>query len=203
MNLATLEVSGVQARAGAYTRIPAGITGATVTVSFTDPRWEELSKTAVFQGCVTRDVLMEGSTVVVPQECVAQPGQLLRIGIYGTDGKKNLAIPTLWATIGTIQEAADPSGDPSVDPALPVWAQLQEEMEQLEAVKEAEIQQAVSEYMEQNPSQTLKTDATLVLKEGVLCVNTTNQMEQDNTLPITSAGVYSTVGNIEALLQTI
>ena len=48
-----------------------------------------------------------------------------------------------------------------------------------------------------------KTDSTLKLENGVLSVNTTDQMEQDNTLPITSAGVYATVGNIEALLKTI
>ena len=48
-----------------------------------------------------------------------------------------------------------------------------------------------------------QTDETLTLKNGILSVNTTDQMEQDNTLPITSAGVFATVGNIEALLQTI
>ena len=48
-----------------------------------------------------------------------------------------------------------------------------------------------------------KTDNTLKLENGILSVNTTNDMEQDNTLPITSAGVYATVGNIEALLKTI
>lgn len=48
-----------------------------------------------------------------------------------------------------------------------------------------------------------KTNETLIMKDGVLSVNTTNNMEQDNTLPITSAGVYATVGNIEALLKTI
>lgn len=48
-----------------------------------------------------------------------------------------------------------------------------------------------------------KTDDTLILENGILSVNTTNEMEQDNTLPITSAGVFATVGNIEALLKTI
>lgn len=48
-----------------------------------------------------------------------------------------------------------------------------------------------------------QTNETLTLKDGVLSVNTTNDMEQDNTLPITSAGVFATVGNIEALLKTI
>lgn len=48
-----------------------------------------------------------------------------------------------------------------------------------------------------------QTDETLKLENGILSVNTTDLMEQDNTLPITSAGVYATVGNIEALLKTI
>lgn len=38
---------------------------------------------------------------------------------------------------------------------------------------------------------------------GVLSVDATDQMERDNTLPMTSKGVYSVVGNIEALLATI
>jgi len=48
-----------------------------------------------------------------------------------------------------------------------------------------------------------QVDETLKLENGILSVNTTNDMEQDNTLPITSAGVFATVGNIEALLKTI
>lgn len=59
-------------------------------------------------------------------------------------------------------------------------------------------------FLEQIPSGVdFKTDRTLKLEDGVLSVNTTDQMEQDNTLPITSAGVYATVGNIEVLLKTI
>lgn len=49
----------------------------------------------------------------------------------------------------------------------------------------------------------IKTDETLSFVDGLLSVNTTNDMEQDNTRPITSAGVFATVGNIEALLKTI
>lgn len=47
------------------------------------------------------------------------------------------------------------------------------------------------------------TDETLTLKDGVLSVNTTNSVANDNTLPITSAAVAVTVGNIEVLLNTI
>ncbi len=47
------------------------------------------------------------------------------------------------------------------------------------------------------------TDETLTLENGVLSVNRATDVEKDNTLPITSAAVYETVGNINALLESI
>ena len=47
------------------------------------------------------------------------------------------------------------------------------------------------------------TDETLSLKDGVLSVNTAQEPDPDNTLPITSAAVHTTVGNIEIILKTI
>ena len=46
-------------------------------------------------------------------------------------------------------------------------------------------------------------DETLTYENGVLSVNTADAPEQDNTLPITSAAVFESVGNINALLETI
>lgn len=48
-----------------------------------------------------------------------------------------------------------------------------------------------------------RTDETLYFTNGVLGVNTAKEVIEDNTLPITSAAVASTVGNIEILLNTI
>lgn len=42
-----------------------------------------------------------------------------------------------------------------------------------------------------------------ITQQGVLSVTKANVVEQDNTHPITSAAVYTEVGNINALLQTI
>jgi hypothetical protein len=47
------------------------------------------------------------------------------------------------------------------------------------------------------------TDNTLSLAEGILSVNTTDTAEPDSELPITSAGVYAIVGNIEDALAAI
>lgn len=43
----------------------------------------------------------------------------------------------------------------------------------------------------------------LELRDGVLNVLTADEAEEDNTLPMTSAGVYVQLGNIAALLETI
>ena len=49
----------------------------------------------------------------------------------------------------------------------------------------------------------LQIDETLTYKNGKLSVNTTNEVSEDNTLPITSAAVQMQIGNIEELLKTI
>lgn len=54
------------------------------------------------------------------------------------------------------------------------------------------------------PGEVAIDNRTLVYDENnKLKVNTTDEAESDNTLPITSAGVHTIVGNIEALLEII
>lgn len=43
----------------------------------------------------------------------------------------------------------------------------------------------------------------ITLQNGVLSVNTTNQITQGSTLPVTSGAVYAAIGNIESLLAAI
>lgn len=88
------------------------------------------------------------------------------------------------------------------------YESLKERIDEIErnGVSDEQIATAVEKYLDENPIDTgvqFETDDTLKLENGVLSVNTTNDMEQDNTLPMTSAGVYAAVGNIEAILKTI
>ena len=46
-------------------------------------------------------------------------------------------------------------------------------------------------------------DDLTITADGRLSVQKATEVESDNTHPITSAAVYTTVGNINALLQTI
>lgn len=131
MEIAKVCVNGVCARAVEVKKIPMGIIGATVSFEYDDPMWDSLTKTVVFRGAMTRDVVDAGEQVAIPAETVSQPRVLLQVGVYGTDADGNIAIPTLWADLGIVRDAADPSGDEGTDPELPIWAQLQAEIEAL------------------------------------------------------------------------
>ena len=100
----------------------------TVRFVFSDD-WDSLSKTAVFtDGVKTVDVLppgWDGDTVLIPHEILTTAGRTARVGVYGTNAS-GVVLPTVWVSLGKVQPAAEPSGNPSTDPTLPVWAQLQE-----------------------------------------------------------------------------
>lgn len=51
------------------------------------------------------------------------------------------------------------------------------------------------------PFETIGTG--LKVEDGTLMVDTADEVERDNTKPITAAAVYTEVGNINALLATI
>lgn len=119
MIFGTICVHGVRALPVSVKPIPKGIIGAQLQFEYADPMWDGLSKTVVFRaGDVTKDVLNAGELVNIPPEVVAEIGAILKVGVYGE------GTPTLWADLGLIRDATDPSGDESTDPSLPVWEQL-------------------------------------------------------------------------------
>ena len=87
--------------------------------------FDGLALTAVFTNSKTTvDVLNPGNQCVIPHEVLDTVGEVVKVGIYATRGDE-LVIPTVYATIGVVLNGADPSGDVSADPTLPVWAQIQ------------------------------------------------------------------------------
>ena len=71
--------------------------------------------------------------------------------------------------------------------------------------KEFEIVDAAARKQIQSISEngTYKIGSGLKVENGTLSVDVVNDVEKDNTKPITSAAVHVTVGNIEAILKTI
>lgn len=184
-----------------------------VTVEFVlSDDWSGLAKTAVFAaGRTTVDVLesaWDGNKVVVPHEILADAGPIARVGVYGANAD-GLILPTVWVTLGKVMPAAEPSGDPGADPTLPVWAQLQNQIGDLDDLKtynKGNLVDAINEARSSggsgggyNIGYGLKLDAAT----NTLSVDTADKVEQDNTKPVTSAAVYTEVGNINALLATI
>ena len=118
------------------------------------------------------------------QTCAA-PGRIpAEIRLYGTEGKLLTTAAFLLEVHDTVYHPEDVLSRDEMDAldslVLELW----------------ELKQQLTE-------QPLKTDETLIFKDGLLSVNTTVEMAQDNTLPMSSDGVYATVGNISQLLKTI
>ena len=175
--------------------------------------WDGLTKTAVFSnGKTTVDVLeanWDGDTVIVPHEVLAVPGRHARVGVYGAD-ESGVVLPTVWVSLGKVQPGADPSGDASADPYLPVWAQLQNligDLDDLQTYNKGNLVDAINEARSSGGSggggYTIGDGLKLDAATNTLSVDTAAAVEKDNTKPVTSAAVYTEVGNINALLATI
>lgn len=185
-----------------------------VTVQFVfSPDWDGLTKTAVFSnGKTTVDVLAanwDGDTVPIPHEVLAVPGRHARVGVYGAD-ESGVVLPTVWVSLGKVQPGADPSGDASADPSLPVWAQLQKQigdLDDLQTYNKGNLVDAINEARGSGGSggggYTIGDGLKLDAATNTLSVDTAAAVEKDNTKPVTSAAVYTEVGNINALLATI
>ena len=185
-----------------------------VTVQFVfSPEWDGLTKTAVFSnGKTTVDVLAanwDGDTVPVPHEVLAVPGRHARVGVYGAD-ESGVVLPTVWVSLGKVHPGADPSGDETADPSLPVWAQLQKQigdLDDLQTYNKGNLVDAINEARSSGGSggggYTIGDGLKLDAATNTLSVDTAAAVEKDNTKPVTSAAVYTEVGNINALLATI
>jgi hypothetical protein len=114
-----------------------------------DEAWDGLEKIAVFRAIgKTIDVLCPENTAVIPWELLQTPGCRLWAGIYGSNENGSVQIPTVWTDLGVIAPGADPSGDESADPTLPVWQQLQQDVEKsLKTIIEMENKMISGQYM--------------------------------------------------------
>lgn len=193
MLISKITVNGVHANATKIGTMTTGMVGAKVQFSF-DSSWDGLSKTAVFRCMdITKDVLNIDFEVTIPHEVLTKPGYQLCAGVYGTNADGTLVIPTVWATVGVVYSGADPSGDPSTERSPEVWEQLQAQIDDLKHNGVPGTGEGVN----------FKPDETLTLKDGVLSVNTVNQIIKDDPRPVTSGAVYEEFSKAVALLNTI
>lgn len=131
-----LRVTGAQAKASVHGHLTSGMVGIPVTIQY-DQAWSGLRKNLVCrcsrQGSGNGDhraILNVGATATVAHE-VMKPNMHLYLGVEGYSADGKLVIPTIWAECGKIESGANTGEDPSADPTLPVWNQLQTEIEQI------------------------------------------------------------------------
>lgn len=120
MEIAVVSISENQAIVTEKKPITSGTVGAFATFNF-DHTWDGMDRTIVWRGS-GRTIDDTTASGVIPPEVVSKAGTRLVVGVYGTIGDK--ATPTVWVDLGVILTGADPSGDESTNPSLPVWAQI-------------------------------------------------------------------------------
>ena len=133
-----LKVTGAHAGATVNGPLTSGMVGLPVTIEC-DEAWAGLTKNLVCrcsswddEDVEIRTILNVGNAAVVAHE-VMQAGKHLYLGLEGFTPDGELVIPTTWAMCGVIEKGANTGEDISADPTLPVWNQLQTQIEQLKS----------------------------------------------------------------------
>ena len=169
--------------------------------------WDGEQPVAVFtSGHRAYSVLIDGGECFVPWEVLQTKRFFVgcMAGARITSNAAEVAVCPCGVTEGV----------PAEDPTPSIYDQILAKLSGLEVVTEAQIEAAVAEYMEGNPAGVpiataerlgvIRVGSNLkITEDGVLSVVTTNEAERDNTKPITSAGVYTQLGNIEVLLAAL
>lgn len=156
-----LNIDGTKIRVWNLDTYTSGQVGAKVEFHF-DSAWDELRKTAVFEAheprctgdhnlisSVVLDTNWDGDTCRIPANVLATPGYDLSIGVYGTDAGGKLIIPTIYAKCGRIARGARIDGsNEDIDPSLPIWAQLQAsigDLNELNTMNKSTLVDAINE----------------------------------------------------------
>lgn len=162
------------------------------------------------------DTTLEGGmlTWVIRAADVAAPGRG-RLEIRATEGetikKSMIGVSIVDASLtGNETKPPDPQ-KPWVDSVLAAAATVETSAERAEQAADRAEQASAKGVLtvngigpDENGNVDIKIGNGLKLSDdGAIVVDTANAVEQDNTLPVTSAAVQTTVGNIEILLKTI
>lgn len=174
------------------------------TIRFTfDEMWEDGEKTVYFvreNGFAFSPAETADDTVTVPVQNDPAMHSMLFVGVQ--QGNVKTSRPVEIRIASAITDMID---DDAVQPEPSMWEDVIARLEELEksGVPADKIDEAVGDYLAKNPIESVKAGNALEMIGNTLNVITTDEAEGDNTLPITSAGVHTIVGNISAILDTI
>ena len=162
------------------------------------------------QGCTVYEVPVTGGEITAKQQLNLTAGDW-RVWLVGNSARDGDVIPRITTNIAHISVSPTGGTEGNPFPATPptVEERFRADMGNLADLTtedKSSLVAAINEVRQTGGGGTaytighgLKLDA----ETNTLSVDTADKMEQDNTLPITSAAVYVEVGNINALLKTI
>ena len=156
-----------------------------------DGDWTASTKTVLFvreNGFVYPAETTKNDTVTVPAVIGVPVREWLYVGVMQGDVRTSRP-----CGIPVYRSITDMITDDAVQPESSMWEDILARVEWLENYGGGSGSGGIS----------FRPGNALELRDGVLNVVTTGEAEADNTLPITSAGVHTIVGNIGALLDTI
>lgn len=162
------------------------------------------------QGCTVYEVPVTGGEITAKQQLNLTAGDW-RVWLVGNSARDGDVIPRITTNVAHISVAPTGGTEGNPFPAIPptVEERLRADMGNLADLTtedKSSLVAAINEVRQTGgggTSYTIGHGLKLDAKTNTLSVDTADKMEQDNTLPITSAAVYVEVGNINALLKTI
>jgi len=118
------------------------------------------------------------------------------VSIFGVNPETGARLTTEPVEIRINRSGFTSTGETPIPPTPDLYAQLLQKVEEI-------VKEGLSGGGGSGGTSFEVDGKTLKVENGVMFVNTADTVEADNTLPVTSAAVQTTVGNINALLETI
>lgn len=130
-----LIVRGARVRVEVDGILTSGAVGIPVTIQY-DSAWDGLTKNLVCTSgewgpAVKPRTIANIDTAATVAHEVMIAGNHLYLGVEGRNADGTIVIPTAWADCGEIYPGAGVSRDPSAKPTLPIWAQLEQQINDL------------------------------------------------------------------------
>ena len=183
----------------------------TAKVVYETDDWTGREIKAMFgRGCTVYEVPVTGGEITAKQQLNLTAGDW-RVWLVGNSARDGDVIPRITTNVAHIRVAPTGGTEGNPFPATPptVEEQLRADMGNLADLTtedKSNLVTAINEVRQTGgggAAYTIGHGLKLDAETNTLSVDTADKMEQDNTLPITSAAVYVEVGNINALLKTI
>ena len=165
--------------------ITTGLTGKVVSFDF-GPDWDGYVKTAIFEGSgesIPR--LLTEDRTTIPAGCLTEIGSILRVGVYGTDGK--MQTPTIYTVIDQIEDGADAYPTSEEDPAPPIWAQLQAmigDLSKLTTEAKGNLVAAINEAAKTGGSSSGGGSISMQVKDGYIQYSADNGKTWSNLITL-------------------